>query len=91
MAMFGRKSRNIALTRLSNQLDSYVEELSDLSGMLTHLLALVEGEVAPKKIRDLSLSLATSYRLSRTIKATLLLTRALHTELSSASRKEKRD
>lgn len=89
--MFGRKSRNIELRRLSNQLDASVEELADLSGMLTHLLVLVEDEVRPKTVRDLSLSLAMSYRLARTVKATLMLTRALHTELYPSSKKEKRN
>lgn len=56
-----------------------------LSGMLTELLVMVERQVAPRRIGDLSLAIGMSYRIAKTTQATLLLTRALQTELTNTT------
>jgi hypothetical protein len=73
-----QEKQNLASDRmLLKQLQGHVEELGRLTDMLGQLLLMVEEQVMPKRVPDLSLAIAMSHRLARTTKATLLLARAL--------------
>lgn len=63
-----------------SQLYGHVEELSSLTGTLTQLLLMVEAQVMPKRVRDLSLAIAMAQRLERTARATLRLANAWRAE-----------
>lgn len=72
--------RNPSSEHVLKQLYKHAEEIAALTDMLKDLLLLVEGQMMPKRIRDLSLAIAMSYRLTKTTKAMKVLAQALRAE-----------